>query len=374
MAGIYIHVPFCKSRCIYCGFFSTTQLSLRDEYTRAVCRELELRKDYLQGQPIETIYFGGGTPSQLPLQHIERMLNTIYNIYNVRAREITVECNPDDAEKLVKGLHTLGINRLSMGIQTFNDERLQFLHRRHTAAQAAEAVQQAQTAGFDNISIDLMFGFPSQTLDEWKQDVNKAASLGIQHLSAYSLMYEEGTPLEQMLSRGDITETDDEHSLAMYEYLLDATAEAGFEHYEISNFALPGKRSLHNSSYWHGIPYLGIGAGAHSFDGETRQFNPNFLSDYINGVQQGNIPFEKESLNEAEKYNEFVFTALRTREGMNTTELARRFGKTFHDYCLKNAQQHIYHKTLVLENGQLHLSRGGLFISNDILSDLMWTN
>ena len=374
MAGIYIHVPFCKSRCIYCGFFSTTQLSLRDEYTRAVCRELELRKDYLQGQPIETIYFGGGTPSQLPLQHIERMLNTIYNIYNVRAREITVECNPDDAGKLVKGLHTLGINRLSMGIQTFNDERLQFLHRRHTAAQAAEAVQQAQTAGFDNISIDLMFGFPSQTLDEWKQDVNKAASLGIQHLSAYSLMYEEGTPLEQMLSRGDITETDDEHSLAMYEYLLDATAEAGFEHYEISNFALPGKRSLHNSSYWHGIPYLGIGAGAHSFDGETRQFNPNSLSDYINGVQQGNIPFEKESLNEAEKYNEFVFTALRTREGMNTTELARRFGKTFHDYCLKNAQQHICHKTLVLENGQLHLARGGLFISNDILSDLMWTN
>ena len=374
MAGIYIHVPFCKSRCIYCGFFSTTQLSLRDDYTHAVCRELELRKDYLHNQPIETIYLGGGTPSQLPLPHIAKILDTIYNIYNVRAREITVECNPDDVENCVKGLHSLGVNRLSMGVQTFHDERLKFLRRRHTAAQATEAVNLAKSAGFDNISIDLMFGFPRQTLEEWKQDVDKALSLDVQHISAYSLMYEEGTPLEQMLRQGDIAEIDDEKSLAMYEYLLDATAHAGFEHYEISNFALPGKRSLHNSSYWHGIPYLGIGASAHSFDGETRQSNPYSLSDYIEGVRQGNIPFEKESLNEVEKYNEFVFTALRTREGMNTTQLKQLFGKTFHDYCLKNAQKHIDQGLLTLENGQIHLSRQGLFISNDILSDLMWTN
>jgi oxygen-independent coproporphyrinogen-3 oxidase len=261
-----------------------------------------------------------------------------------------------------------------MGVQTFHDERLKFLRRRHTAAQATEAVNLAKSAGFDNISIDLMFGFPRQTLEEWKQDVDKALSLDVQHISAYSLMYEEGTPLEQMLRQGDIAEIDDEKSLAMYEYLLDATAHAGFEHYEISNFSLPDKRSLHNSNYWHGIPYLGIGAGAHSFDGETRQSNPYSLSDYIEGVRQGNIPFEKESLNEAEKYNEFVFTALRTREGMNTIQLKQLFGKTFHDYCLKNAQKHIDHCLITLENGQMHLSRQGLFISNDILSDLMWTN
>ncbi|MBQ9362569.1 MAG: radical SAM family heme chaperone HemW [Bacteroidaceae bacterium] len=374
MAGIYIHVPFCKSRCIYCGFFSTTQLALRDDYTRAVCRELELRKNYLHSQPIETIYLGGGTPSQLSLQHIEKILGTIYNIYNVRAKEITVECNPDDAGKIVKGLHTLGVNRLSIGIQTFNDERLNFLHRRHTATQAMDAIHLAQSAGFENISIDLMFGFPRQTLDEWKQDVNKALSLNIQHLSAYSLMYEEGTPLEQMLSQGDIVELDDESARAMYEYLLDATIQAGYVQYEISNFSLPGKQSLHNSCYWHGIPYLGIGAGAHSFDGETRQFNIHSLPSYIEGARHGIIPFEKESLNDAEKYNEFVFTALRTREGMSTTELTNRFGETFYDYCLSNAKKHIDHGVLILEDGKLRLSRNGLFISNDIMSDLMWTN
>ena len=374
MAGIYIHIPFCKSRCIYCGFFSTTSLALRDDYVRAVCQELQLRRDELAGQCVETIYFGGGTPSQLSLHHISQILETIYNIYNVRVREVTLECNPDDANECLQQLRTLGVNRLSMGVQTFDEARLRFLHRRHTATQAVDAVRMAQKTGFNNISIDLMFGFPKQTLAEWKQDVNTALSLGVQHLSAYSLMYEEGTLLERLMSQGEVEELDEETSLAMYEYLLDATAAAGFEQYEISNFAQPGMQSLHNSAYWHGIPYLGIGAGAHSYDGQTRQFCPDSLADYLEGIRQGVVPLQQEVLTTTERYDEFVFTALRTRCGLDMAELNRRFGQTLYDYCLKNAQNHIEQGRLHYVAGRLRLSRKGLFVSNDIMSDLMWTD
>ena len=372
MAGIYIHIPFCKSRCIYCGFFSTTSLSLRDEYVQALCRELEVRRDYLHGAPVETIYLGGGTPSLLSRQQIATLLTSLYNIYNVRVREITLECNPDDADETLAQLPALGINRLSLGLQTFDDTRLQFLRRRHTARQAIEAVAQAKSVGFDNISIDLMFGFPGQTLDQWKADVDQAIALDVQHLSAYSLMYEEGTPLERMLRQGDIRETDEETSLAMYEYLIEAMKSAGFEHYEISNFARPGKRSLHNSSYWRGIPYLGIGAGAHSFDGQTRQSNPESLATYLQGAQSNHFAAETETLSPTEQYDEFVFTALRTCEGMSLTTLRATFGDTLADYCLQNAQPHLQQGRLLLRDGQMRLTRKGLFVSNDIMSDLMW--
>ena len=372
MAGIYIHIPFCKSRCIYCGFFSTTSLSLRDEYVQALCRELEVRRDYLHGAPVETIYLGGGTPSLLSRQQIATLLTSLYNIYNVRVREITLECNPDDADETLAQLPALGINRLSLGLQTFDDTRLQFLRRRHTARQAIEAVAQAKSVGFDNISIDLMFGFPGQTLDQWKADVDQAIALDVQHLSAYSLMYEEGTPLERMLRQGDIRETDEETSLAMYEYLIEAMKSAGFEHYEISNFARPGKRSLHNSSYWRGIPYLGIGAGAHSFDGQARQSNPESLATYLQGAQSNHFAAETETLSPTEQYDEFVFTALRTCEGMSLATLRATFGDTLADYCLRNAHPHLQQGRLLLRDGQMRLTRKGLFVSNDIMSDLMW--
>ena len=374
MAGIYLHIPFCKSRCIYCGFFSTTFLSLRDEYVRAVCRELEVRRDYLHGDPIKTIYFGGGTPSLLSFQQISTLLDTVYNIYNVHAREITLECNPDDANESLSQLRALGINRLSMGLQTFDDKRLRFLHRRHTARQAIEAVTQAKAAGFDNISIDLMFGFPGQTLEQWKADVERAIALDVQHLSAYSLMYEEETALDKLRAAGTIAEIDEEVSLAMYEYLMEAMKRAGFEHYEISNFARPGKRSMHNSSYWKGIPYLGVGAGAHSFDGQTRQANPDSLATYLQGAEKGHFPAETEILSRSEQYDEFVFTALRTCEGMNLETLKNTYGTLFSDYCLQNAKKHLQQGRLLLENGQMRLSKKGLFVSNDIMSDLMWVD
>ena len=369
MAGIYVHIPFCKSRCIYCGFFSTTSVEKCSVYVDAVVAELDARKDYLKGDAIETIYFGGGTPSQLPPEEVKRILSSIIYIYNVReGAEITLEANPDDVTPvLLKAWKGMGINRLSMGVQTFQDERLRFLNRRHTSEQAIRAVGEAQQAGFDNLSIDLMFGFPGQTLDEWKRDVQMALSLHVQHLSAYSLMYEEGTRLNWLLEQGEIAELDEELSVQMYDHLIQALTDAGFRHYELSNFALPGRESRHNSSYWHGIPYLGVGAGAHSFDGQQRCFHPDSLEAYLAGA-----PLEVEQLTEAERYDEFVFTGLRTAEGIRLDLLEEKFGKTFKDYCLCNAQKQIDAGRLVLHDQVLHLSHSGLFVSNDVMSDLMW--
>lgn len=373
MAGIYIHVPFCKSRCIYCGFFSTVSLERRDEYVEKVCRELEFRKDYLKGEDIETIYFGGGTPSQLSTAQLKKILDAVLYIYNVReGAEITLEGNPDDLTlDFLHEVRLLGFNRLSMGVQTFDDERLMFLHRRHSAEQALVAVENARKAGFENMSIDLMFGFPNQTLDEWKQDVSKAVNLGVEHISAYSLMYEDGTQLASKLDKGEIAEVDDELSLQMYQHLVEALRKAGYEHYEISNFAKPSYRSRHNSSYWHGVPYLGVGAGAHSFDGVSRQYNVDSLKGYLLGEEQ-----IREELTESENYNEYIFTGLRTCDGVALDELLSKFGKVYYDYCILNAEKHILSGKLILDsngNGKiLRLSSTGIFVSNDIMSDLMY--
>ena len=370
MAGIYLHIPFCKSRCIYCGFFSTTSLQQRHDYVDAVVEELRQRRSFLADQPIETIYFGGGTPSQLPSDELKRMLDAIYYIYNVReGAEVTLEGNPDDlTPSFLQHLRQMGVNRLSMGVQSFDDARLHFLHRRHTAAQAIQAVHDAQAAGFTNISIDLMFGFPDQTLDQWKQDVQTALSLQVQHLSAYSLMYEEDTLLERMLAAGEIAEVDEEVSLQMYEYLIDALQAAGYKHYELSNFALPDRQSRHNSSYWHGIPYLGVGAGAHSYDGHDRYYHPDSLEKYM----EHPTSLVVEHLTDHERYDEFVFTALRTSEGLNLSDLEQQLGASYQEYCLQNAQRHLKAGLLSLTGDTLCLTRRGLFISNEVMSDLMW--
>ena len=253
-------------------------------------------------------------------------------------------------------------------MQTFSDVRLQFLHRRHTAEQAVRAIQDARQAGFENLSVDLMFGFPGQTLTEWTRDVERALSLRVPHLSAYSLMYEEGTCLNRMLERGDIVELDEEVALEMYESLIDMLEGAGYRHYELSNFALPGWESRHNSSYWHGIPYLGVGAGAHSYDGVNRYFHADSLDEYLSGT-----PCVREELSEEERYNEYVFTGLRTAEGIQLSDLERKFGSRMKDFCLCNAKRHIDDGRLCFQDENLRLSRKGLFVSNDVMSDLMWT-
>lgn len=383
-ASIYIHIPFCKSRCVYCGFYSSTLSELRDVYVDALCHELTLRKDYLPTDAtIQTLYIGGGTPSQLTEGQLSRLLSNIYN--NVgKPQEVTVECNPDDVtDAYARHLRSCGVNRVSMGAQTFDDNRLQFLGRRHNAGQVADAIQSLRKAGFENISIDLMFGFPWQTLEEWTSDIRQAVALRPEHISAYSLMYEEGTLLHSMLERGQVKEIDEELSRKMYETLCDMLQDAGYEHYEISNFArvaektqtgtaaCEGYRSHHNSGYWNGTPYLGLGAAAHSFDGKSRQWNVSDVRQYIDSIQQDVIPCEREVLDEATRYNDLIVTALRTCDGIRLSSLAEDLGDDYRDYLLRNAQKNVALGLLAIEDDHIHLTRKGLYVSDMVMEELM---
>jgi len=370
--GLYIHIPFCRSRCAYCGFYSSTLTSLRSIYIDALCREMELRRDYLKGNTA-TIYIGGGTPSQLNAADIKRLFLYIYKVYDVTPdAEVTMECNPDDVtEDFVAMLKDTPVTRVSMGAQTFNDTRLSFLHRRHTAAEVDEAVKRLRKAGITNISIDLMFSFPDETIDEWNSDISHALALQPEHLSAYSLMYEPDTSLWRMLQRGEIAEVSDELSLAMYETLINRMTAAGYEHYEISNFARPGMRSRHNSSYWHQTPYIGIGAAAHSFDIKSRQWNVADLRRYIDSIAHGIVPMEREQLDIDTRFNDIVTTALRTSDGISLIRLRETLGEKYGDLLLKSAKPQISGGFMTLQADHLSLTRKGLFISDTIMSDLM---
>ena len=366
MAGIYVHVPFCSSRCVYCGFYSTTGLELRDRYVDAVCREIKMRPS---AEPVSTIYLGGGTPSQLSPTHLKRILDTIY-IYNKveTDAEITMEANPDDVtSEFVAMLQKLPINRISMGTQTFDDERLKFLHRRHTASQVPAAVSALRQAGFNNISIDLMYGFPNQTLDEWKADIDEALRLDVEHISTYCLMYEEGTALYRLLEQGKVQEIDEELERQMYYTLIERLESAGYEHYEISNFARPGYRSRHNSSYWHGVPYIGVGAAAHSYDVKTRSWNVADIRQYIEGMERGERISDEETLDEDTRYNDAITVALRTSDGLDLSKLSEKQRQ----YCLANAKRHIDANLLKLKNDHLVLTKEGLFVSDMVMSDLI---
>lgn len=373
MAGLYVHIPFCSSRCIYCSFYSTTRLSLRREYVNALCKELDMRRDYIH-EPIDTIYIGGGTPSQLRAEELHILFDTIYNkVYSISANaEVTMECNPDDITPAMAGtISQLPINRISMGVQTFDNGRLKFIRRRHTSEQISCAVDMLHHAGISNISIDLMFGFPDETISEWNADISRALDLSVQHISAYSLTYEEGTPLRNMLDEGIVSETDEELSRTMYYNLSERLISAGYEHYEISNFALPGFRSRHNGNYWKGIPYIGIGAAAHSFDTVSRQWNIADIREYTESINKGVIPMEREELATDTCYNDTVMTALRTCEGIDLYKLEKAFGKQYVNYLLTNAERHISSGNLCLSQSNLSLTRNGLFISDGIMSDLM---
>ena len=367
MAGLYIHIPFCKSRCIYCGFYSTTGLALREGYTDAICQELAMR---ISSEPVGTIYLGGGTPSQLTIQQLHRIFDAIYKYNKVSAdAEVTIECNPDDVTpEFAKDISLLPVNRVSMGVQTFNDERLRFLRRRHTSEQVGSAVDRLRESGIANISIDLMYGFPQETLEDWKSDISKALALNVEHLSSYCLMIEEGTVLyEKCQADSSAFSIDEELEREMYELLIDKLVAKGYEPYEISNFAKSGYRSRHNSSYWNGTPYIGIGAAAHSFDKATRSWNIADIRQYIAGMQQGERLYESETLDEDTRYNDMVTVALRTCEGLNLSLLPERY----HQYCLKNARRFIDDGLLTIENQRLHLTRKGLFVSDMVMSELM---
>lgn len=372
MAGIYIHIPFCKSRCIYCGFYSTTLLDLRKKYINAVCREMELRKNYIR-EPFSTIYLGGGTPSLLDEAELTKLFLYINNVYDVdRNAEITMECNPDDiTPKFTNMLSHLPINRVSMGAQTFADSRLRLLHRRHNSDEVKHAVKLLREAGIKNISIDLMFGFPDESLSQWKEDISAALALNVEHISAYSLMYEEDTPLWKMLDTGKVKEIDEELSLTMFKELVCQLTDAGYEHYEISNFARPGYRSRHNSSYWHQVPYIGLGAAAHSFDLNSRQWNMADLKLYIEEINNGIIPMEREELDNDTTFNDIITTALRTSDGIDLNALETRLGKRYRNTLISAAGKHLEQGLLEIRHDRLRLTAEGIFISDMVMSDLM---
>ena len=374
MAGIYIHIPFCKRRCIYCDFFSTIQSEKKPTYIHALCQELEMRKNYLEGEEIETIYLGGGTPSQLTEEELNEIFTSLYNIYKVKEdAEITLEANPDDlTPEYVSMLRRLPINRISMGIQTFQEETLKLLHRRHTARQAIEAFQRCREAGFRNISIDLMYGLPGETLDTWKEDLQQAIALHPEHISAYHLIYEEGTALWKLRDEHQVEEADEDLSVTLFKNLIDELKQAGYQHYEISNFCLPGLHSRHNSSYWTGKKYLGCGPSAHSFNGSSRQWNIASLDNYLKGIASGKPNYEIEELDLYTRYNDFVITSIRTCWGMSLSRLRSEYGEELYRYCLRMAKSHLEQGVLEIEENTLRLTQEGIFISDGIMSDLLF--
>jgi len=365
MAGIYIHIPFCKQRCSYCDFFSSTEIHQKEIYVDALCEELMARKDYLQ-EPVETIYFGGGTPSLLSYSDFEKIFHTLFLIYGENNnREITLEANPDDiTSTYVKSIRHLPFNRISLGVQSFDDKELQLLNRRHDAQSAIRAVECLQQAGYDNISIDLIYGLPYQSPKIWTDTLRQAIDLQVQHISAYHLTYEEGTSLHKQLKDGNFIPVDEEMSNRLFELLIDKLTAADFEHYEISNFARSGFQSRHNSSYWNGTHYLGIGASAHSYNGFSRQWNKKLLDYRL-------LDCEIEIIDEKTQYNDFVITRLRTIKGINLNELTALFGEAKKAYCLQQAQKHIANNLLQYENNCLQLTLKGIFISDSIMLDLI---
>ncbi len=376
MAGVYVHIPFCASRCSYCDFFSTLQLAdAGTSYVEAVVAEARLRRGELCGAQVKTLYLGGGTPSQLPLPLLSRLVDGLRETLDLSVvEEFTVEANPDDVTpEWCRGVVALGVNRVSMGVQSFEDQILRLIGRRHTARQAMDAVANLREAGISNISIDLIFGLPGQTVTSWTASVEQAIALKPQHISAYGLTYEEGTRLWHQRERGEVVEVPEEQCLEMYRVLVDELQAAGYEHYEISNFALPGYHSRHNSSYWDDTPYLGLGAAAHSYDGKVRRWNPHDLRQYMDKVLAGELACELEELSRSERYDERVMLELRTARGVDVERLRVDFGDEAWRYFIREATGHVEAGNLrVTEDGHYVLTRGGIMLSDSIIRDLMW--
>ncbi len=373
MAGIYIHIPFCKSRCIYCDFFTSTNEVEVDSYVQALCKEIVLRKNELSNDIVKTIYIGGGTPSRLKKNHFDHIFEAINANYKLSAEmEVTIEANPDDlTHAYVDVLHNLPFNRISIGIQSFDDQELKFLSRRHDANRAVQAVKYCQEKGFRNISIDLMYGLPNQTLAIWESSLQQALDLDIQHVSAYHLIYEEKTRLYSLLQAGKVNPVDEDSSLDMFKVLIETLTKGGFQHYEISAFAKQGFISQHNSSYWTGIKYLGFGPSAHSFDGEHRWWNVSSLPKYITGVNSEKLDVEMEDIDLTTKYNEYIITGLRTVWGVDLDTLKTKFGYELYSYFLQNAERYFNLNYLKKDNTNVTLTHKGIFISDGIMSDLM---
>ena len=376
MAGVYVHIPFCASRCSYCDFYSTLLLSeVGEAYVDAVIAEAALRRGELHDAAIKTLYLGGGTPSQLPASLLNRLIAGLRQVLHLSdVEEFTVEANPDDVTPGWCGaVRSLGVNRVSMGVQSFENKILRLIGRRHTARQAVEAVGNLRDAGIENISIDLIFGLPGQTVATWSDSVRQAIALKPQHISAYGLTYEEGTRLWHQREHGEVVEVPEEQCIEMYRILVEQLQRAGYEHYEISNFALPGCHSRHNSSYWNDTPYLGLGAAAHSYDGTVRRYNPHDLRQYMSKVMTGEVACEQEELTRWERYDERVMLGLRTARGVDANGLRRDFGEQAWQHFVLEARRHVALGNLrVADAGRYILTGAGIMLSDSIIRDLMW--
>lgn len=374
MAGIYLHIPFCKTPCSYCDFYKTFDVNTIDSFIEAIKLELWLQRDYLENEIIDTIYFGGGTPSVLHIQHFQelyRVINSLFSISN--NAEITIEANPDDLNLLyLSELKKIGFNRISIGIQSINDDVLRFMKRRHNAVQAKNAVFFAKEAGFENISIDLIYGIPVMDTIDWKNDLRMVLEWNVQHISAYHLTYHKGTHLWTELKKGNLTELEESESVKQFEILINETKEKGFIQYEISNFSLEGFFSRHNSSYWKQKKYLGVGPSAHSYNNVSRQWNVANLNKYLMGLKKGQLSFESEVLTMENRFNDYIITSLRTIWGIDLNYIENTFGSKFTDHIKKRAQKYIENEQIEVRGLILQLSSSSLFVSDAILTDLLF--
>jgi len=380
MAGIYIHIPFCKQACHYCDFHFSISLKKKSELVNALCKELMLRKNELSGK-VETIYFGGGTPSLLTIEDLRVLIDEVYRNYKVSEKpEITLEANPDDivsvraqARTIFSDYKAIGINRLSIGIQSFFEEDLKLMNRAHNASEALQGLKEARQH-FENITIDLIYGIPGLTNERWKKNLEIALNLDVPHLSCYALTVEPKTALKKFIEKGIVPPVDEEAAKEHYEILLSETEKAGLENYEFSNFGKPGFHSRNNTAYWEGKPYLGIGPSAHSYNGKFRSWNVANNTKYIKSIEAGELPSEQELLSKEDKYNEYIMTGLRTKKGVSLERIENEFGKEYSAYLSKQAETALKNELLILEGNTLKISKKGKFLSDGIAADLFLVN
>jgi len=373
MAGIYLHLPFCRKLCFYCDFYHVISPGDNSQFTEALLKEVSLRQGYLRGESVSTIYFGGGTPSLFSPAELAGILNKLVGIFPVENNcEITAELNPDDVDKeYARALKDTGINRVSLGVQSWKDTDLKALNRRHDSAQAVMALEELLKAGFENVTIDLIYGIPGMSLSEWASNIDFSLSFAIKHLSAYHLTFEPGTVFGKMLEKGIISEIDEEESASQFNMLIEKTESAGFVQYEISNFGLPGYFSVHNSNYWKQVNYLGLGPSAHSYNGYSRQWNTRDIKKYIQSVNSGNPLFESEELNIRKRFNEYIMTSLRTMWGIDLEYVEQKFEKEGYDYIVNMSGKFKEYGLMRQDKKNLVLTNQGKLISDNIISEFM---
>ena len=374
MAGIYIHIPFCKQACHYCNFHFSTSFKLKDDIIRVLHQELIATKQYLTDQTIDTIYLGGGTPSLLKADEIKQLYDTICTHYNAsHIKEFTLEANPDDLNSnYLRSLKTTAINRFSIGIQSFHDADLLYMQRAHNAQQADYAIKAAQDAGFSNLTIDLIYGTPGLTDELWQQNLNKLKAYQLPHFSSYALTVEEGTALHHSINKKNALPADPIQAAGQFELLMDYAATLGYEHYEISNFALPSHQAIHNTNYWMGVPYLGIGPSAHSFNGSSRRWNIANNALYLKNFNSKITIYEEEQLSELQQLNEYIMTSLRTKWGCNITQISTKFGSHYAQKIKKLSDNFLNKAWMIESNNHLILTNAGKLFADKIASELFF--